>query len=96
MSRAPFIGGFQNWERTIFRCPIEIVAPVAQILFEARVSITAMPDRDLYRHVEDQGLTGIVHWPFKYTLGPTSSIEQERSAMERYAEDIIVPLSTGH
>jgi probable F420-dependent oxidoreductase len=64
--------------------------------FETRVSLTAMPDRDLYRRVEDQGLTGVVHWPFKYLLGPSSSIEQKRTAMERYAEDIIVPLTRGH
>jgi len=60
---------------------------------ETRVSVTAMPDPDVYRQLEDQGLTGIVHWPFKYTLGPSSSIEQKRAAMERYAEEIIVPLN---
>lgn len=61
--------------------------------FETRVSVTALPDRDLYRRIEDQGLTGIVHWPFKYTLGASSSIEEKRSLMERYAEDIIIPLT---
>lgn len=63
--------------------------------FETRVSVTAMPDRDVYRRIEDQGLTGIVHWPFKYLLGPSSSIDQKRAAMERYAEDIIHPLTRG-
>ena len=61
--------------------------------FETRVSVTAAPDPDLFRRLEDQGLTGIVHWPFKYLLGPSSSIEQKRAAMESYAEDIIVPLA---
>ena len=49
----------------------------------------------MYRRVADQGLTGIVHWPFKYLLGPRSTVAQKRAAMERYAEDIILPLTRG-
>ena len=66
------------------------------VRFETRVSVTAAPDRDLFRRIEDQGLTGIVQWPFKYLLGPSSSVAQKRAAMERYAEDIILPLERGH
>ena len=63
--------------------------------FDTLVSVAAAPDCDLYRRAEEQGLTGIVQMPFKYLLGPTSSIEQKRAAMERYAEDIIHPLAQG-
>jgi probable F420-dependent oxidoreductase len=60
--------------------------------FETMLSVMAAPERDLYRRIEDQGLGGIVHWPFRYLLGPASSVEQKRAAMEKFAEEIIVPL----
>jgi probable F420-dependent oxidoreductase len=63
--------------------------------FETLMSVMAMPDRDLYRSLADQGLGGIVHWPFKYLLGPRSTLDEKRAAMEKYAEDIIVPLQSG-
>jgi probable F420-dependent oxidoreductase len=64
-----------------------------QLPFETMASVAALPDPDVYRRLEDQGLTGIVHWPFKYWLGESSTLEQKRAGMEQYAERVIVPLN---
>ncbi|MFQ5514878.1 MAG: LLM class F420-dependent oxidoreductase [Myxococcota bacterium] len=60
--------------------------------FEIFVALGAAPDADLFRRVEDQGVTAIVHWPFSYWLGPRSALEQKRAGLEKYAESYIVPL----
>jgi probable F420-dependent oxidoreductase len=60
--------------------------------FETLLSLMAAPDRDVYRRAEADGLGGIVHWPFRYLLGPTSTVEQKRAALEQFAEAILVPL----
>jgi probable F420-dependent oxidoreductase len=59
--------------------------------FETIVSVGAPPDRDLYRRLEDAGVTGVLHWPFRYWLGPTSSLAQKRVGLERFAERFIAP-----
>jgi alkanesulfonate monooxygenase SsuD/methylene tetrahydromethanopterin reductase-like flavin-dependent oxidoreductase (luciferase family) len=60
--------------------------------FEAIVAVAAAPDIDLYRRIEDEGVTAVLHWPFPYWLGPSSSLEQKRAGLESYAEQFIVPL----
>jgi alkanesulfonate monooxygenase SsuD/methylene tetrahydromethanopterin reductase-like flavin-dependent oxidoreductase (luciferase family) len=60
--------------------------------FEIFASVAAPPDRDLFRRIEDQGVTAVVHWPFSYWLGPSSSLERKRAGMEQYAERFIAPL----
>ena len=61
--------------------------------FETMASVAALPDPDVYRRLEEQGLTGVVHWPFKYWLGESSTLEEKRAGMEQYAERVIVPLN---
>jgi len=60
--------------------------------FETIVSVAAAPDADLYRRIEDEGVTAVLHWPFPYWLGPSSSLEQKRAGLEKYADQFIVPL----
>ena len=43
------------------------------------------------KRMEDVGVTGIVSYPLLYTLGPDSSLEQKRGALEQYAEAFIRP-----
>jgi alkanesulfonate monooxygenase SsuD/methylene tetrahydromethanopterin reductase-like flavin-dependent oxidoreductase (luciferase family) len=57
--------------------------------FEVIVPVTAQPDAALFRRLEDAGVTGAVSYPLCRTLGRTSSLEQKREALERYANDII-------
>ena len=61
--------------------------------FETLVSVAALPDLDLFRRIEDQGVSAVVHWPFKYWLGASSSLEQKRAGLEKYAEQFIVPIN---
>ena len=57
--------------------------------FEAIVPLTTPPDADVLRRLEDQGAHGTVSYPFLYTLGPTSTLEQKRRYLEGYAENVI-------
>ena len=58
--------------------PFEIVAP----LFEP-------PTPDVLRKLEDHGVTGTVSFPFFYSVGPASTIEQKRAVMEQFSEGVI-------
>jgi len=57
--------------------------------FEIIVALTTPPDVDVFRRLEDQGVTGVVSWPLVFTVGPGASIEQKRGALESYAEQVI-------
>jgi hypothetical protein len=47
---------------------------------------------DLFRRLEDEGVTSLVSYPFSYTLGPRSTLDQKRRALERYAENVILKM----
>jgi probable F420-dependent oxidoreductase len=57
--------------------------------FEAIVPLTTPPDADVLRRLEDQGAHGTVSYPFLYSLGPTSSLDQKRAYLEGFAENVI-------
>lgn len=57
--------------------------------FEAIVPLNTPPDADVLRRLEDQGAHGTVSYPFLYTLGPTSTLDQKRRYLEGYAENVI-------
>ena len=61
--------------------PFEMVAPLA-----------VPPDAALYRRLEDRGVSGTVSYPFSYVLGPTSTLDQKRAHLERFANDVIAKL----
>ncbi len=58
--------------------------------FDAVVPLTEAADADALRRLEDRGMTGAVSYPFLYTLGATSSLDQKRRALEGYASDVIL------
>ena len=57
--------------------------------FQTIVPLTTAPDPDVLRGLEDHGMTSTVSYPFAYTVGPQSSLDEKRRAMETYAETII-------
>ena len=57
--------------------------------FETIVAVTAQPDVDLFRRLEDAGATATVHYPLLFSLGPGSKLEQKREALERFGSEII-------
>ena len=57
--------------------------------FETIAALRVPADIDLCRKLEDQGVTAIVNWPFTYTVGPTSTVDEKRRVLERYGEEII-------
>ncbi len=57
--------------------------------FDIIVPVTASPAVELFRRLEDAGVTGTVSFPLCQTLGPRTSLDQKRRVLERYANDII-------
>ena len=57
--------------------------------FETVVALTVPPDVDLLRRLEDEGMTTCVSWPLAYTVGPTSTLDEKRRALERYGNEVI-------
>jgi probable F420-dependent oxidoreductase len=62
--------------------PFEIVAP-----------LVTPPDPDTLRRLDDHGIAGTVSYPFLYTLGPTSTLEQKRAVMEQFGSEVIAKAS---
>jgi len=59
--------------------------------FETLLSVAAPPELDRFRRLRDEGVTAVVNWPLRYVLGPDSSLERKRQALEDYAERFIQP-----
>jgi probable F420-dependent oxidoreductase len=57
--------------------------------FESVVGVYAEPSVDLYRRLEDDGMTSGIHLPFWFAFDGPSTLDQKKALMERYAEDII-------
>jgi probable F420-dependent oxidoreductase len=60
--------------------------------FEAIVPLTTPPEPDTIARLADAGMTATTAWPFLYTLGPGSTIQQKRDAMLRFGETVIAKL----
>lgn len=60
--------------------------------FEAIVPLVTPPDGDAYRRLEERGASGTVSYPFTYTLGPTSSLDQKQAYLEGFADQVISKL----
>jgi len=62
----------------------------ASLPFESIVPLVVPPDVDVLRGLEEQhGLTATTCYPFSYTIGPASSVEQKREAMLRFGDSVI-------
>lgn len=57
--------------------------------FEIVAALPVAPDLDLYRRLEDAGVTGMIHYPLGFRLGPRSPLESKRRVLEQYAEGVI-------
>ena len=58
--------------------------------FDALVPLVVPPDADLFARLEAElGMTSTSVYPFLYTLGPSSTIDQKRDAMMRFGESFI-------
>ena len=57
--------------------------------FDVVAASTAPPSVDLFRQLEDQGVTSVISYPPAFTLGPASNLAQKRRAFEQYADQII-------
>lgn len=51
--------------------------------FETVVPLTVPPTPDLLKEMEQLGVQGTVSYPFFYTLGPTSSLDQKREYLRQ-------------
>jgi probable F420-dependent oxidoreductase len=62
--------------------------------FETIVPLTVPPDLDVLRRLEEEhGMTATTVWPFTYTIGPSSTLQQKRDLMMRIGEDVIARVS---
>lgn len=57
--------------------------------FETIVPLVTPPDPGMLRELGDAGVTATTCWPFSYTVGPSSTIEQKRAAMMRFGDEVI-------
>ena len=57
--------------------------------FDAMVPLVVPPDPDLFARLAEKGMTSTTLYPFLYTLGPTSTLDQKRDAMMRFSEAFI-------
>jgi probable F420-dependent oxidoreductase len=57
--------------------------------FETIVALTVPPDLDLFKRLEDGGVTSIVSWPLTYTIGPGQPLAAKRAALEKYGNEVI-------
>jgi probable F420-dependent oxidoreductase len=61
--------------------------------FDALVPLTTPPEPDSLARLADRGLTGTVSYPFTYSVGAGSSLDQKRAYLEDFAESVIRPLA---
>jgi probable F420-dependent oxidoreductase len=57
--------------------------------FDVIAAVTAPPDVGLYHRLEDEGVTGMVSYPLLYSIGPGTTLDRKRRALEGYANDVI-------
>ena len=59
---------------------------------EVIVPLVVPHDRGLLQRLEAGGVTATTCYPFTYTLGPTSTLDQKRDAMMHFADQTISKL----
>ncbi len=60
--------------------------------FETIIGLSTPPDLATFQRLHALGMTGGVSYPFTYTVGPHSSLEAKKRAMEDFARRFISPL----
>jgi hypothetical protein len=59
--------------------------------FETVIGLSTPPDLATFQRLHEQGMNGGVSYPFAYTVGQRSSLEQKQRAMEDSANRFIRP-----
>jgi probable F420-dependent oxidoreductase len=67
----------------------------AHLPFETVIGLSTPPDVDTFRRLEEEGMTAGVAYPFKYSLGRSSTLDQKKRVMEEFARRIIEPCRDG-
>jgi probable F420-dependent oxidoreductase len=65
----------------------------AHLPFEFVMGVNTPPDLDTFKRLRDQGMTSGVSYPFYFSLGMHSSLDDKKRVMEDFAERFIRPLS---
>jgi probable F420-dependent oxidoreductase len=65
----------------------------AHLPFETVIGLSTPPDLDTFKRLEAQGMTSGVSYPFYFSLGMRSSIDDKKRVMEDFAKRFIRPLS---
>jgi probable F420-dependent oxidoreductase len=60
--------------------------------FETIVTLTTPANLDDFRRMEDLGVDGIVVYPPTFALGHTSTLDQKKTLLARFAEDFIAKM----
>jgi probable F420-dependent oxidoreductase len=61
--------------------------------FDLVAAVTAAPDADLVRRLEEAGATSLISYPPVFTLGPGASLDAKRAALAGYGDQIIRKLA---
>jgi probable F420-dependent oxidoreductase len=63
--------------------------------FETVIGLSSPPELATFQRLHAQGMSGGVSYPFKYTLGERSSLDDKKRVMEEFARRFIRPMSGG-
>jgi probable F420-dependent oxidoreductase len=63
--------------------------------FETVIGLSTPPDLATFQRLHEAGMSGGVSYPFMYTVGKTSSLDDKKRAMEDFARRFIRPLAGG-
>jgi probable F420-dependent oxidoreductase len=64
----------------------------AHLPFETVIGLNTPPDLDTFKRLADQGMTSSVSYPFYFSLGMHSSLDDKKRVMEDFARRFIQPL----
>jgi alkanesulfonate monooxygenase SsuD/methylene tetrahydromethanopterin reductase-like flavin-dependent oxidoreductase (luciferase family) len=57
--------------------------------YEIIMALATPPSRDAFQRAEDQGVTALVNYPLFFSLGPGTSVDEKRAALEQFSESFI-------
>ena len=63
-------------------------------LFETIIALTTPPDVDTFRRLQDEGMTASASYPFLFSIGPNSSLDEKRRYLENFSEQFIQKLAS--
>jgi probable F420-dependent oxidoreductase len=57
--------------------------------FETVIGLKSPPEVDTFRRLEQHGMTAGVNYPFMFSVGKQSTLDQKKRVMEAFAENVI-------